>query len=671
MLFGAAYYPEHRDQGKWTYDVDMMERAGVNCLRIGEFAWKLFEPSEGKYDFSWLDSFLDIAQKKNIDVLLCPPLRTAPNWLVKKNPEVLIKLESGESLTFGSRYTFCINNPVLLERAGFLADKMSSYYSNHPSITGWHLDNEFGDEPDCHCKYCQKGFIDFCTNRYENINILNHEWGLDFWGLRLDSFDEIISPQITKTFHSPGHLQSWRQFRSDSTNKAVALLSGEVRKNKGKKQFVTTNHQPLWNANTDYFDMTKYLDINGTNYYPPYGGSKGLNISMGLCAARGYGKRKFQVHELRNGPHMIPGAENNTPAPGEIEKTTMHVIANGAVGIFYFRWKSCVFGAEQSHGTIVDYNGKPRRIYDEVSRVGSKLSELKDLIDNSIINSAVAMLYDFPTRWIMETGSSWNGPKNLYIERTKKIYSVIQRFGINMDLTGRNQDWNDYNILIIPFLSAMTDSLAKKILDFVSTGGIVIMHPLCGNKDINGQIYPDRIHPILKDVLGFDISDFITLGQTEKEKFNWNNKTYCFSIFSDLVKDIDDKTKVSAKISSNWYNNFPALCEKTLGKGSLTYLSVFPDEEFYSDYFFNLFTTNGLFEDIIIEYDKMLPIGIELITHTLDEKQEVYYLINHNTDTITLECKYSMKDLYHNKLIKAGHFEIEPYGIRVLLINNN
>ena len=668
MLFGAAYYPEHRDGEKWSFDVDKMNEAGVNCLRIGEFAWKLLEPSEGLYDFEWLDQFLEIAGKRGIKVLLCPPMRTAPNWLVKKEPEVLITLDSGQKLSFGSRYTFCINNPYLLDRAGKLADALSAHYGDHPGITGWHLDNEFGDEPDCHCDYCQKGFIEYCRNRYEDINNLNKGWGLDFWGLQLDAFDEIISSKQTKTFHSPGHLQAWRQFRSDSTNKAIAMLSGKVRNHKGENQFVTTNHQPLWNSKTDYFDTAEYLDISGTNYYPPYGGPQALNVSMGLCAARAYGRAKFQVHELRNGPHMIPGRANNSPAPGEIEKTTIHAVANGATGIFYFRWKSCPFGAEQSHGTIVDYEGRPRRIFDEVAGIGGKLSKLSQVIDESAIDSSVAMLYDFPTRWIMETGSNWNGPENLYLTNTKKIYSVLQRFGLNIDLTGRNQSWDKYKILVIPFLSAMNDELSEKILAFASNGGTVILHPLCGTKDDNGRIYPQRIHPLMKEVLAFDLTNFITLGENERGSFDWENKTYNFSLFGDLIEECSRETVVAARMSSGWYENYPAICEIPYGKGQLIYFSVFPDKEFYGDYFSRLFTNEGLLEESIIgqEQSSILPAGVELLTHSLGDSDKIHYVINHNNHAVTLNSSRPMKDIYHDRIVDEGNFILEPYGIRVL-----
>src|SRR5450756_1164782 len=106
MYFGAAYYPEYRDPSKWDYDLDNMMEANINVLRVGEFSWKRFEPKYGVYDFSWMDAFAGKALKRGIKLLMCPPLRNAPAWLVEKDPSILLETEAGIQLEFGSRYTY-------------------------------------------------------------------------------------------------------------------------------------------------------------------------------------------------------------------------------------------------------------------------------------------------------------------------------------------------------------------------------------------------------------------------------------------------------------------------------------------------------------------------------------------------------------------------------------
>ena len=64
MYIGADYYPEHWDRSLIDEDIEKMKDLGINMVRIGEFAWHLMEPQEGKYDFSYFDMVIS-KNKKN------------------------------------------------------------------------------------------------------------------------------------------------------------------------------------------------------------------------------------------------------------------------------------------------------------------------------------------------------------------------------------------------------------------------------------------------------------------------------------------------------------------------------------------------------------------------------------------------------------------------------
>ncbi len=42
--FGVDYYPEHWPQERWQKDAAMMQAAGMNTVRLAEFAWSRLEP---------------------------------------------------------------------------------------------------------------------------------------------------------------------------------------------------------------------------------------------------------------------------------------------------------------------------------------------------------------------------------------------------------------------------------------------------------------------------------------------------------------------------------------------------------------------------------------------------------------------------------------------------
>ena len=54
IYVGAAYYPEVWDESEVDKDIAKMKALGVNCMRVGEFAWGKMEPEEGVFEFDWL-----------------------------------------------------------------------------------------------------------------------------------------------------------------------------------------------------------------------------------------------------------------------------------------------------------------------------------------------------------------------------------------------------------------------------------------------------------------------------------------------------------------------------------------------------------------------------------------------------------------------------------------
>src|SRR5665213_1472244 len=55
LLMGAAWYPEQWPESRWEADLDLMQKAHLHMVRLGEYTWSRIEPQEGQYDFDWLE----------------------------------------------------------------------------------------------------------------------------------------------------------------------------------------------------------------------------------------------------------------------------------------------------------------------------------------------------------------------------------------------------------------------------------------------------------------------------------------------------------------------------------------------------------------------------------------------------------------------------------------
>src|ERR1039458_10834345 len=73
ILMGTAWYPEQWPESRWEEDLRLMEAADLKVVRIAEFAWSRMEPSEGHYDFDWLEHAISLAAKHHIVSVLGTP----------------------------------------------------------------------------------------------------------------------------------------------------------------------------------------------------------------------------------------------------------------------------------------------------------------------------------------------------------------------------------------------------------------------------------------------------------------------------------------------------------------------------------------------------------------------------------------------------------------------
>ena len=78
MKFGVFYYPEPWPSDQWKRDLDNIAKLGFEFTHFIEFARTFIEPTEGTYDFLWLDEAIDLADKAGLKVILCTPSLTPP-----------------------------------------------------------------------------------------------------------------------------------------------------------------------------------------------------------------------------------------------------------------------------------------------------------------------------------------------------------------------------------------------------------------------------------------------------------------------------------------------------------------------------------------------------------------------------------------------------------------
>src|SRR3954467_7975243 len=90
VCFGGDYNPEQWPEEVWAQDVALMREAGVNLVSIGIFSWALLEPSEGVFEFGWLDRLTDLLHENGIRVDLATPTASPPAWFFATYPDARV-----------------------------------------------------------------------------------------------------------------------------------------------------------------------------------------------------------------------------------------------------------------------------------------------------------------------------------------------------------------------------------------------------------------------------------------------------------------------------------------------------------------------------------------------------------------------------------------------------
>ncbi|WP_180370180.1 beta-galactosidase, partial [Oenococcus oeni] len=157
-------------------DIEMMKKAHLNIVRIGESTWGTYEKQSGVFDFSPLDKVLDAMGKAGISVIVGTPTYAIPTWLAREHPEIMVQ-QKEERLPYGARQIMDITSPAYLFYGERIIRKMLEHINEHPAIIGYQVDNEtksYGTSS----SNVQAGFVKYIKKEFNNdIEKFNREFG--------------------------------------------------------------------------------------------------------------------------------------------------------------------------------------------------------------------------------------------------------------------------------------------------------------------------------------------------------------------------------------------------------------------------------------------------------------------------------------------------------------
>jgi beta-galactosidase len=268
-----------------------MKEAGFNTVRLAEFSWIMMEPTEGQFEFDWLNDAVALLTRHGMNIILGTPTAVMPAWVARKYPETLRLKPDGTRIVWGGRKHNCFSNGTYRLLSERITRAMAERFATTSNVIGWQTDNEFSGG-ECHCPTCLAEFQDWLRNKYGTLGELNRAWGNHFWGLNFTTWGEVTFPdnRIDETW-SMGNPSACLDFKRFTSWLRVRFQADQVRilRRVCPNHFVTHNFMGLY-SELDYYDLARDLDFVTWDNYPiwsgkpdiPYGASLAANVMRGL-----------------------------------------------------------------------------------------------------------------------------------------------------------------------------------------------------------------------------------------------------------------------------------------------------------------------------------------------------------------------------------------------------
>ena len=565
LFVGTCYQPIDRTPEEIDHDIAIMKKAGFNVVRIGDLSWDSFEPSKGKFDFSWWDSVVNKMHANGIKVILDIPGSPAPIWLHRMYPGVDVIAQNGTRLPPAERYMDDISDPNYAHEVQILAEAMTKHYAHNPAILAIGYDNEIGNGYMSYSADVRKRFIAWLEKKYGSVEELNKAWATQRWSRRLNSFDDVDLPLAGGPGPSERYLDLHRYW-SDVSVSRLSELDAIRRSNMPEIPSISNLWDYAPRRGFDYLGTYKtYVSYGAEGFYPgdPVSGAFQATMTKGDLST------PIWFNEFTAGGGGWYGA------PGRSRMYAHLGLMIGVQGILAWTFNSHQGGEEQALFGLLDHDNTPSWKVDEFAHIASDYKLLSKYGFPRSIHPQVAIAYSFDS----SIDSQPNGPSNTTLQYFKPSYTEQVQgafeplFNANIDTAIINighDSLTPYKLVVVPADYVMDTASAKAIRDYVSAGGTVLMTAFSAKVDEHGQLFNTPLPGRLSDVFGLRTAQFYE--PKDLPEFEFNGKRAKASIrYYEVLEPGTASTLVSF---SNLPGQPPAVTLNKYGKGQALYLAA-------------------------------------------------------------------------------------------------
>lgn len=681
LYFGAAYYSEYLPYDRVEKDMEMMEKAGMNVIRIAESTWSTLEPQEGVYDFTHIDRMLNAAACHHISVIVGTPTYAVPTWLVKKYPDILAITQNGRE-RYGHRQNMDITNPDYLSHAERVIRVLMEHVKDVPHVIGYQLDNETKSYGTAGPRV-QAMFVDYLKENFPDINDFNHEFGLDYWSNRVNDWDDF--PDVRGTINQ-SLAAEFCKFQRSLVTKFLSWQADIVREYKRDDQFITQNFDFDWTTHSigyqsqvDQYDASRCMTVAGADIYHPSNEElTGAEITVCGNISRSLKKDNYLILETE-----AQGLTPWLPYPGQLRLQAYSHIANGSNSVMYWHWHSIHNAIESYWKGVLSHDFSENETYREAVVIGNEWNKIGFHLKNLKKENKIAIMLDNAsltgfTQFPLEKAGA-----NGYNTVMRWFSDALYRLNIEYDMiSSREQDFSGYECLIVPALYSAPESLLLALDSYVRNGGHLITTFRSGFSDEYLKIYPDMQPHILHECLGLHYDQFthphhvdIVPVQSDvmaaaQEHFSHPDDS-AFSLTSSACEWMElitcDTAVPVLKYSHPAYERYAAAAKNQYGNGSTLYFgTMFENDELLESVLLSFLHETGFSGGDLSSDAPHYPLIVKRGIN--DSGKELCYYLNYSKDpvSVTHRGKNGVELISETAIVCGNKIDLGGWGVAVV-----
>ncbi len=666
---GAAYYPEWWDESEWEIDFRQMQELGINATRMGEFAWALFEPAPGKFEFAWMDKAIEIASRHGVEVILATPTASVPPWLYEAHPDVLTGNDLG-LYTYGGRKGYCTSSQNYLDACARVVTALAEHYGRNSGVIGWQLDNEPGFPFTSYDPVSEKAFQAWLEKRYGTLDKLNRTWNGAFWSNMYTEWSQIHFPRNSaEGGWQPAISLDYRRFYSDSflnhLRRQATILHQHV-----QNQFVFTNWpSPAWSVDV-FTAASEFLDATAWDNYVSAPGISRFQRQLtagffnDFCRCAGPHQRFLCAEQTAYVPPIA--------APEGLRVQAYIDMAHGSHGNLYFEWRRPVAGNEEHRPSFIKgFDGAINPAKETLAQIGKEFSRLGPRLAGATTHADIAILFDFVNQWAQGMGGVGDSHPR-YTGEAMAFYNGLKILQRDIDVTSIAADYSRYKVIVASNMRLIDDATADRLRAFVAAGGTLVLNYRAGTQNTDNGMRLMLAPGPFTEIAGVKSEAMLDLfevapqnGSLDKNleaalaiSFSGEKTTYApRSIVESLVLH---GAEPLAAMHGGRLEGRPVVTRNRYQQGWIFYVGVDSvDDGFYESLARLVGNTAGLVPLI------KAPYGVEVTSR--QDADKIYYFLVNLTETAheNIELPRSMDDLIHEQSA-VTKISLGPLDVAVL-----